>query len=1046
MILLKKYYLLVMEENILREGKWENIGEDLYEITLADEFIDGIYELTLNYKDLALNPSEEVKSGKFIVDHRAPEEESMEISYSTPITEVIKSIVTFGYYNPSLKVTFTTKDMTSGVDYFAWSYSKEKGASDVNVEKYLDQELKATQDNVDKSKFTASVILPNKVGEQLRGKISFLAVDKYSNETRKLTDDGNVIVVDTIAPTMKVEYSEAENIVKNKMYYKKDMSITFTITEANFYSEDVLVELSKDGEKFKKIDIDWKNISGDNYLGTYWILGPKNHIGDGDYVIRVQYVDRSNNKMDTYTSDTIVIDTIKPSVQVSYSNKNVRNTMKDFDGNLRKYFNSSQKATITIIEHNFNSEDVEFSISGKDGNGNNLNENNLYEISQWKSSGDRHEVTINYPGDANYSFDVEYMDYSKNEIDDYKTDYFTVDKKGPSDMTVSYNTSILDTILEGISFGFYNGKVRVTISAVDNISTVNEFKYSYKLAQGVSQRNAELIDQIISEAEITYSNGYKMATSTFDIPKSALDSNNQFNGTISFIAIDRSTNESSPYNGDKRLVVDNLNPTLKVEYNDPVQVLDGVSYYSGNVNASLTIDEANFYPNDVEISITKDGNPYSINPSWSNNSTDIHVGTFSLSEDGDYLITINYSDKSANKMDTYKSDQITIDTKIEDPIITINGEEANGKAFKDEVVPFISFEDINLDTYEINLTRTRYFDIDKDVKDEFVGDNLIVTNKGASGKFDTFTKVQDTDGIYKLNVKVLDKAGNSAEKSILFTVNRFGSVYVYNDYLISLIKDGGAYVKDVSNDLVITEYNPDKLLDDSLNIDASRDGKPLKDLDYFVNPEINNEVSLGDSGWYQYSYTISKDNFDTDGIYKMAVSSKDSTGNKPETTNYKDKNILFRVDSTKPEINSITGFENEIINAQNVVSKYTVYDAIGLKSVKVYVDGENVETITDFGNDFNNYNGSFSVSEKNSSQKIRLVVEDLAGNISDTDSDDFKSAFPFVNSVIVSTNFFVRFFANKVLFWGSIGGISLLIVFLLILLGKRRNKDEEEIE
>lgn len=1020
-------------QKILRDAKWEKKANDEYVATLSSTdsknkvLVDGIYNVTINYKDLALNPAKEEKSGEFIVDHTAPSTSSMKVSYSTPLLERVISAITFGYYNPDVKVDFEAKDITSGVDYFTWSYMKEEGASGINVSSYADTKVTAKQDSSDKSKFTASITLPNRSAEQLRGRIAFTATDKYSNVSNKITDTKHILVVDTIAPTMTAEYTESSRTVGNTMYYNKNMTATFTVTEANFYKEDVVIEMSKNGGAFNPINVVWNDLSTDVHVATYTIEAASDHSQDADYIFRVNYTDRSNNKMATYTSNTLTMDTINPVIDVVYSNTNATNTLGDSENHTRQYFKDTQTATVTVTEHNFEASEVAFTIIARDVTGRELNADSLNSKSEWSSNGDTHTMTITYPGDANYTFDVAYADLATNEAADYAEDYFTVDKTAPSSLNVSYSNSMLETVLQAISFGFYNAPTTVTITANDDISSVHEFKYDCTLASGVSSVNAELINQAIDESGVTYSNGRDSATTQFNIPKGTLGSGNQFNGFVGFTTVDRAGNESAKLNDTKEIVVDNIAPTANVTYNSPVQVSGGISYYDKAVTATVTVDEANFYSDDVQVTVTKDGSTYPVIPSWSNNSADIHVGTFELSDDGDYFVTIDYTDKSSNKMATYTSEQMTVDTKIEKPVITVNGEEADGKAFKDEVVPAVSFEDINYESYEIKLTRTRYDEKDTDVTETFIGSEVLTDEKGGSGSFDKFPKEQDIDGIYKMTVSMKDKAGHLAETSATFTVNRFGSVYKYNGYLSSLIQDGGAYVQQVESDLVITEYNADKLVDNSLDIEVLRDGKPLSDVDYEVTPEVNDKVAVGDSGWYQYKYTIHRDNFAEDGVYKVSVSSKDETGNAPEITNYKDKSILFRVDSTAPEIDSITGFEENIINAQSVNAKYTVYDTIGLKSVKVYVNDKEVDNITDFSKDANNYNGKFTVSEKNEAQKVRLVVEDLAGNVTDTNSKSFKSAYAFNKVVTISTNFFVRFIANKRLLFGSIIGVVVVI-------------------
>ncbi|MGN1139424.1 MAG: starch-binding protein [Ruminococcus sp.] len=1032
----------------LREAQWTNEGNDVYTVTVSD-YVDAIYSLDISYVDPSLRESEVLTTEKFTIDHTGPTDVS--ISYSKPILGTILETITLGFYNPNVTVTFTAYDNTSGVDTFVWFYARQDGASEINRQydgETLTVDPTTDQDKIDKSKFTKTIVLEVNEAEQLRGSFSVRATDKFNNNGEKI-DNENVIVVDTIAPEMSVEFSEASRTAGKTMYYGNDKNgkaiVTFNVNEANFYSEDVKVSVSKNGGDKKAVsDVVWTDKSVDEHTGVYTISG------DGHYVVYVDYTDRSNNKMTSYISDTIIIDTKKPVITVEYDNEIVIEKLSNSKNHNRSYFDDEQKATVTIKEHNFNAKEVKFRILAKDVNGNPLD--NTYKMSKWKSNGDEHTIKITYSGDANYTFDIDYTDLANNEAKDYNPDYFAVDKTAPTDLKVSYSKSVLDTTLETLTFGFYKAKVTVTLSARDNISKVNKFDYSYINAKNVSPVNAELLDQIIKKSSIKYDKDDKgLATTTFTIPKDALGDDNQFNGTVAFVAYDRSGN-STKKKDTKRIVVDNIAPNAQVEFDSPVKIVNGVSYYDGSIESTIVIDEANFYEEDVKIRVSKDGHNYPVTARWDDSKTDVHTGTFTLeglknshSGDGRYVVYVDYKDKSNNAMKTYKSDTLVIDTTIETPIIAINGnKQADGTAYKDEVIPSISFSDENLENYQVKLTRTRFGEKNIDVTDEFIGGRVSSNKKGGSGTFDTFKKIAENDGIYTLTVKVSDMADHSSESTVKFTVNRFGSVYGYNKYLAKLIKDGGAYTQNVKEDLVVTEYNADRLLANSLDIEVTRDGKPIDNLKYTATPAINKNTKIGSSGWYQYKYIISKDNFNVDGIYKITVSSKDATGNSPENNNYDDKVITFRVDSTAPEITSVVGLEESIINAQEVNGKYTVYDTIGLESITIYIDGEKYgKTITDFKKDLNNYIGEFILKEKSSAQSVRIVVKDLAGNVTDTDAKAFSSEYEFNKAVTVSTNFFVRWFANAPLFWGSIGSVAVIagaILFIIVTKHKKKEK------
>lgn len=1034
----------------LRQAEWVHDG-DTHSYS-AKNYVSGIYDVVFGYKDPS-NHEASFTGETFVIDHNNPT--APIIDYSAPISGMRIGAISLAFYNPLVDVTLSAYDRFSGVDHFTWSYTRQDEVSAANAASYESQQIEATESDEDPCKFVATFKLPLNEADQLRGYVAATAMDNYGNLSEKVTDSGKILVVDTVSPTMTVEYSEMSHKAGDTLYYGLDrngqVEVTLNVEEANFFADDVLVHVTKDGGKPMRILPEWTDISADRHIGRFSING------DGRYVVSVQYADRSANRMNPYTSETIIIDTVRPAVDVTYKNHAAVNTLTDREGHRREYFDRSQMAVITVTERNFDPNKIKLDIAATDAAGSPLNQDGLISKSSWRHNGDTHQMDVEFRGDANYAFEVSAEDMAGNIAVDQASKYFTVDSTKPTVTNVSYSTSVLDTILSNISFGFYNAKMKVTITAADETAGLHGFNYSYINADGVSGVNQSLFNQAIGEAEIVYSDGGKTGSISFEIPKLALDASNQFNGTVKFDVADRSGNRVEQQES-RRVVVDNIAPRATVTFDSPANVKDGVAYYSKAINGSIAIDEANFYSEDAVVTVSKDGGAEQQLPTnWRSSGDDRHIGAFTLDGDGRYVVSVAYRDKSGNAMAKYTSGQLVLDTKIDAPTYTINGKSQTGDeggAYRKKVEVAYHFADQNYEGHTVKLTRQR-FDQVEDITEAFI--RTTTDGKGGSGSFNIPEKVEN-DGIYLLTITMTDQAKNTVESHVRFTVNRFGSVYVYDDYLCSLIKDGGTYIKKnggmtVLKDLQIREFNADRLVEGSLKVLITRDGEPINA--HFTKTPVKA------SGWFEYLYTIGKDNFEADGVYKITVSSSDATGNVSTSVpeNSMDRQGLrildtmkFTVDTVAPEIRNIVNLEHAIADRQAIIDgklnvKYTLVDVGGLARVEIYVNGQLVDTVERFEN-AQSYSGSFDISESNDIQTVRLIITDLAGNVTDTASESFDpgTLYTFNDKVTVSTNFFVRWYRNTPVFWGSIAGIGIASIGLVALLLKRRRKPSEDVE
>jgi len=1077
---------------------WTHSGDvHTAEITFTE---DAQYTFKIDYKDIVGNPAATYEADPFVVDHKAPTD-AVTVEYKTPIIEKVISAITFGFYNPSMTVVITADDITSGVDYFEWIYNQE---ADTSTEKNVATESgKISTGDItysDEGKTaTASFALNADEAKQYRGNITFTATDRAGNTSGEYQDTDDISIVDTISPTINVTYAAKETgtmvhyVDKNlvdinsveefktngyQAFYDGNVVATIQINEANFFegikTDDdevihevgiLLVKTYDDGSE-QKVEflpegsvqkypeasvqnIEWKQ-DGDTY--SYDIPYDE----EADYELTVEYVDFSNNNasvsaddsnsfedVKTYTSKIITVDKTAPIVAVTYGNKNIKNTV---DG--RQYFDAEQSATITVEEHNFRADDFDATIVAKDVCGEDVTVEDFAKTlatrENWKKNGNVYTIEIEYPVDANYTFDYEYEDLAQNNAAEYKEDVFTVDKTAPKNLKVTYSTSVLEKILESITFGYYNAEMTVTISAEDETAGIHYFVYSYIKDSGVSDVNAELLNEVIKNANENIKQNGKVFTTEFKIPKLALGNDNQFNGTVKFTAYDRAENNTEKVDN-HRIVVDNIKPTIVVTYNNPVQTVNNISYYAGNIEGTIVINEANFYSEDVKIVITKDGSQTVVNVKWVDNSVDVHTGTFTLTEDGDYIVSVEYKDRSSNAMDTYTSNRLTLDTKA--PTVNVTNIK-NNSANKDEKYSFtITANDTNLNAESFKPVLTavvRGEDGSYSTKTISLGD---VTTVEAGKTYSYTINNLEEDAVYSLVCSLKDMSENAYSKIVLsdgkeyeevrFSINRNGSTFAINENTEKLVNQ--YYVYSVDEDVVIEEVNVDPIEDYVVKLN----GKTLTEgTDY--------KTSLSDKAgeWSKRTYTISKSLFEKEGEYSIVVESTD----KADTTAYsdvKDLDVLFVVDQTKPVV-TISGLETSgrYQVEEQVVTIMPTDDGGRLNSIKVVLmdsDGKEISVLFEMsGEELLNYlvehDGKITfVVPEGLENKVQIICNDCAANAAG-DTNEYNEIF---ERVTVSQSTWVIYYANKPLFYGTIAGVLALVAGCATLIVLKRRKKEE---
>ncbi len=547
-------------------------------------------------------------------------------------------------------------------------------------------------------------------------------------------------------------------------------------------------------------------------------------------------------------------------------------------------------------------------------------------------------------------------------------------------------TATIDIIERNFNADDVNINVTSTDDTLPNIS-------DWTIVDGTSSNG----DDTIHRAIVNY---YADGDYTFDISYTDMAGNEADNIEYSGLA-------------PQQFTIDSVLPVISVAY-DNNDAING-NYYNQTRTATVTIEEHNFETSRIVAEITTEGGTANI-PQLSDWSTigDTHTATISYAGDTLYGFALQYTDMAGNQAVAYERDSFYVDTTM--PELSIQRIE-NESANKEELIaPVITFTDQYYDRIDILLNGEN-------------ADGMGFYDSNENGGTFTFNNIIKDD-IYTLSASVIDKAGNLTQQQIVFSVNRNGSTY---DLEASTEKINGSYIKE-TKDIIVYEINPDPLLTHKVTL--YKNGKTVlltEGTDYRV------DVDGGSGSWYKYIYNIFAKNFDDDGVYRLSVQSTDKAGNIAENTiDTKNREISFGVDNTMPNIMLLNLESGKTYAANSLNVMMSISDNLKLSSVLAYVDdmlvrewtSDEIMSLINASEDF-----AFDIDgTSTNAHYVRIVAVDAAGNSREVEARDFY----------VTTNIWIRFYTNTVLFWGSIG-IGLLFiagVTGIVFIKKRKKKKQ----
>ena len=476
--------------------------------------------------------------------------------------------------------------------------------------------------------------------------------------------------------------------------------------------------------------------------------------------------------------------------------------------------------------------------------------------------------------------------------------------------------------------------------------------------------------------------------------------------------------------------IDTLAPMITVEF-DNNDARSGL-YFNRPRTATVTVRERNFDPSLMGVSASAtdaSGNAADAPGAsgWSaTGEEDTWSCTVHFGGELRYGLSVSASDPAGNQAEAYEVPEFVID--MTPPQASIEHVE-NKSAYAGEVAPSLSMSDTNL---SIGNSKYSLTGAHSGKVDYMRGMETSYSDTSTSVIYADFEHKVERDDVYTLTVHAEDLAGNASDVTRVFSVNRYGSNYLYSDATAGIL---GAYLR-IPQDVVVTEINVSGLDDDGTHVELAHDNE-VTDL---MEGASYTAETADDSGWSKTTYTIPASNFSQDGYYRVMVTSHDKAGNLAQNTmGNKDATrehaaeVAFAVDTTAPTVGFAGAKTGGVYFGASHDALPLASDNLALDRVTLQVDdGEPEELSPD---EFAGGPASLQIPADAKIHTLTIAAYDKAGNVHSTT----------LGSVAVAPNWVEYLKANPNMLFALVAFVvmALGLATMGIVLGVRHHRATE---